>query len=64
MKRDEAEKKEALFGVWATAFLLILLSFFLIGLLLALGREMVVRLEEQIAQEARNFNLTQGEEMP
>ncbi|NKE73547.1 hypothetical protein [Candidatus Manganitrophus noduliformans] len=64
MKRDEAEEKETLFGIWVTAFLLTLLSFFLIGLLLALGREMVARLDDEITRGVWDFNLTQGEERP
>lgn len=63
MKWDKAEKK-APSGIWLTAFLMILISFLLIGLLMALGREMVARLNDQITRGVRDFNLSQREEMP
>lgn len=50
--------------MWVTACSLLLLSLFLMGVLFILGREMIVRLDARIAQEAHDLNRSQWEEAP
>lgn len=57
-------KREDLLRMWVTVFSLLLLSLLLMGVLFILGREMVVRLDARIAQEAHDLNLSQRKEMP
>lgn len=57
-------KKEDLLGIWMTAIFLSLISLLLIGILLMIGKEMAVRLDAQIAREARELNAMQKEEVP